>query len=198
MLLGAFVCAKNIKEGVTLIMSTTNQELNTMRLTKLEHKCRKLQCSRILNFVLLSTLIGLYVLQYLGMDITTGKTVSAGKFVLKDDRGHIRAELSSQQNTTNFALYDVQGVHRASLALSDGDPGFHLYDESGFRRAVIGISEEGPRIVFMDPSGIRHTGLVLMDNGTLGVYQAKGKEKKPNLSLYQSVKYLNKSNDAIY
>ncbi len=179
-------------------MSTQGQDTVCMRLNKLEAQQRKYFYSRILNFVLLTGFIGMFVLQHFGMDLTTGKTVSAETFMLKDQKGHIRAELSSENNTTNFAMYDEQGIHRASLAVSDGDPGFHLYDEVGFRRAVIGISEEGPRIVFMDPSGLRHTGLVLMDDGTLGVYHAKGEEKEPNVSLYQSASYSNQSQEPMY
>jgi len=159
------------------------------RVLRLEHENRLLRWSRGINFLLVAVLVGVGVLQYNGWDYVQGKTVSAESFLIKDDNGIVRAELGAVNDVPRLALFDDQGNPRAAMAVTDGEPGFHIYDDKGFRRAVIGLNEFGPRMVFMDRAGFRQTGLVWMEDGQLGIYNAEGAKEPAPMPLYKSVKF---------
>ncbi|MDX9755217.1 MAG: hypothetical protein RBU29_14725 [bacterium] len=161
-----------------------NLETMSIRLSIVEAQNQKLKRTNLVNFFLLLALLAVSGLQYSGLDFTSGKVVSAEKFVLKDSLGHIRAELTNTQNGANFALFDINGVPRAALAVAEGDPGIHLYDQIGFRQVSIGISKNDPSLTFMKPQGLQHAGLTLLQNGDLGYFQGQGSQSNQPTPLY--------------
>ena len=70
------------------------------------------------------------------------RTVEAGEYRLVDEKGTLRASLSSRKATTAFFLADESGTVRARLAL-DGSARLELSDASGKPRASLALKADG-------------------------------------------------------
>ncbi|MCI0460472.1 MAG: cytochrome c [Gemmataceae bacterium] len=83
------------------------------------------------------------------------RVVEAERFVLRDGRGKIRAELGWDQGSLGLTLLDAQGKTRTRVAvLADGTARLSLHDRQGSSRAVLQVQPEGePELKLYDKHG---------------------------------------------
>jgi hypothetical protein len=76
------------------------------------------------------------------------KVIEAERFVLRDSRGHIRAELGEgDAHSIALKLYDGQGRCRIELVVaSDGASGLQFWDEQGTPRVILALDADQPYI----------------------------------------------------
>ena len=68
--------------------------------------------------------------------------IRANAFVLVDDAGRVRAELSVNQIGVSVDLYDEAGTIRTQLVATEALAGLLLHDEAGTRRAGLTTSQQ--------------------------------------------------------
>ncbi|MBZ5682234.1 MAG: hypothetical protein LAO24_19245 [Acidobacteriia bacterium] len=86
------------------------------RLTKLE---RENKCLRVGGLVLLLFVIGLFM----GAARTGRRILTADEFVLQDDQGHTRAQLTVDSKRVSLLFFDEAGRNQMSLAALDDNLG---------------------------------------------------------------------------
>ncbi len=75
---------------------------------------------------------------------TGAKVVRANEFILEDESGKKRADLTVLKDGPALRLLDEKGKERARLTVLKNGPGLVLYDESGMPRALLTVFEKGP------------------------------------------------------
>jgi hypothetical protein len=99
------------------------------------------------------------------------KVVEAERFVLRDGRGRLRADLRMADRAgPELALYD-EDVPRLLVGLgSDGSPSLALYGKDGVQRASLDLQSDGTVAMhFTDTGGQRRVGLSIGSNGVPGL-----------------------------
>jgi hypothetical protein len=176
------------------------------RLAKLETELnRTRQFALVALIIAAMLLLGAVISAKGGADVIT-----AEKFILVDDAGRVRGELTTGEYGPGLALYDENGIRRAIFG-----PGLALCNENGFPQAIlhvtgdkreIGLSDancrirvslstydDGTSLYLHDENGKSGVGLVVGETGTgLEVYDENGGtrivlavgERGPGLYLY--------------
>src|SRR5262245_12848002 len=83
------------------------------------------------------------------------RVVEAERFVLRDGRGKVRAQLGWEEGGLGLTLLDAQGKPRTRVTvLADGSACLALHDRQGSRRAVLQVQPEGePELKLYDKHG---------------------------------------------
>lgn len=115
----------------------------------------------------------------LGAAAPPPKTVTAERFVLVDEAGNVRAELSTSK--TAAALQFLNANHTPALIVAAGDSGSGVFiaDGAGETRTSLLVSSERTDFAMLRP-GLPKEVLLLTDNkqGTaMSIRDANGKEK---------------------
>ena len=100
------------------------------------------------------------------------ETVEAGSFVLRDDRGRMRAALTIRPDgTPGLGLLDEAERVRLSLDMGqDGTPSVNLHDERGALQAAVAIRPDGtPGVGLFDDHGRPRLSLDTGGDGMAGV-----------------------------
>jgi len=104
------------------------------------------------------------------------KEIRANKFVLEDENGKVRGELSMGKDGPSLALFDENAKPRALLMVGKGMEALSLWDENGKHRGGMAVGEDGPAVTLTDKSGIPRAILsVLKDHPTLNLMDESGK-----------------------
>ena len=135
------------------------------RLEALERKNRHLWRLGIFTFFCSVTFLSLGLGEMFGLNILPRKAVYAQSFRVQDARGVVRAQLSTDADSTLLTLYDKSGFHRIALSVYNNESAVHVYDNRGMRRGVFGLAEQGPSLVFMNPDGVEQSGLMTRQDG---------------------------------
>jgi len=78
------------------------------------------------------------------------RTVEAERFLLKDGRGKVRAELGMDKNGVHLLLHDENEKVRLDAAVFQAGPGMALLDEAGAVRYSVSINNKGPVLSLAD------------------------------------------------
>jgi len=135
------------------------------RLEALERKNRHLWRLGIFTFFCSVTFLSIGLCEMFGMNIIPRKAVYAQSFRVQDARGVVRAQLSTDADSTLLTLYDKSGFHRIALSVYNNESAVHVYDNRGMRRGVFGLAKQGPSLVFMNPNGVEQSGLMTRKDG---------------------------------
>ncbi len=118
------------------------------RLEKLERQNRQLKRAVALFIILVTSLI---LMSAAGRK---GRTVEAGRIMLKDEAGTTRAVLGMRSAGPGLALYDGDGVKvQALLTVLQTGPALGLYDADGTTRVLLGVTRKGATQTFNDAQG---------------------------------------------
>ena len=117
------------------------------RLEKVERQNRRLKTAGIAVLVLAAA--GLLM----GQAMPKARTVEAEGFVLKDERGEVRAKLAMDKGRPMLALSDEHGMPRVGLLVDKDGPMLGMGDEYGMPRVELSVSKEGPRLILADDNG---------------------------------------------
>ena len=98
------------------------------------------------------------------------KEVHANRFVLEDEKGKPRAELSMINGGPGLILSDEKGNTRVGLSVPKNEPRLELSDEKGKTRAVLELDTDGSRLNLSDEKGT--------ERATLGVSMTKTPDGK--------------------
>ena len=100
--------------------------------------------------IVLSLLVGLPFL----MAGSGVKEIRANRFILEDENGKTRAELSLKKDGPNLSLSDENGKPRAGLTVDkDGRPGLLLLDDNGKCLAILSVAMDGPWLALFEENG---------------------------------------------
>src|SRR5262249_14783783 len=113
------------------------------------------RCDWQIRLALLAFIIGAVPLLAGGNAIEqVDKIVDAQRFVLRDAKGNVRAELGFQAGGPSLILFDDKGVGRAQLCVSaDGSSSLIFHDREGHHRATLHVPPDGePRLELDKPA----------------------------------------------
>ena len=79
--------------------------------------------------------------------------IRANAFVLVDEKGKTRAELSMGEYGPGLLLVDENGKTRATLTVDKDWPWLALADENGKTRAMLAVGKNGPVLGLLDENG---------------------------------------------
>ncbi len=156
------------------------------RINKLDQKLKSQRKILTVTYCLSILFLCIFIAQYMGVDLFRPKVVRAEKFILQDESGAVRSELSTRNDMTLFAMFDRHGVPRNALFSEPQSNGFHVYDEKGIRRSVLGYRDHETSLVFLNSGGLYQSGLVARNDGVFA-FQVGDKEQIP-LHLLNDVK----------
>jgi hypothetical protein len=165
---------------------TPDLEAILERLEKLERQNRWPKRAGVAALVLLaSTLLAGFATQRPAKHPGDPETVEAQRFVLKNARGDIRAELSLDDGEPRLVLRDGQGMPRALLSLATAAPSIVLHNDKGEPRTIRGSTAGEPSLTLYGGLG---KGSVMLDvsagEPTLTLF---GSQVKSNATLYVSL-----------
>lgn len=82
-------------------------------------------------------------------------SVTAQRFVLRDESGHIGAEMRWENSEPGLRLFDQANQVRLALFLEpNGVPDLYLYDSNKLVRAALNLFDSGvPNLAFVDAAG---------------------------------------------
>jgi hypothetical protein len=105
---------------------------------------------------------------------STFDVVEARKFVLKDDRGRVRAELTPDEKSTaiGLRLYDRRGRIKVSVTATDDAAAVSLVDSAGEDRISLVLGRDGASIVVSGSDS--EAGLSAEDGGPTAFAVGKG------------------------
>ena len=165
------------------------------RLDRLERENRRLKLAGIL------ALAGISAVVLMGQARTGGKVVEAEKFLLRDARAKVRAELRADGDEPELVLLDRNENSRVRLRLeADGRPALVLYGKNNIPSATLGLLGDGwPALVLFGKDGegsaslevspLVSAALHLSDRALKNRIQLLvDREGKPSLSLLDSDK----------
>jgi len=123
--------------------------------------------------IVLSLLVGLPFL----MAGSGVKEIRANRFILEDENGKTRAELSLKKDGPVLLLLDENDKSRAELSLKKDGPNLSLSDENGKPRAGLTVDKDGrPGLLLLDDNGKCLAILsVAMDGPWLALFEENGK-----------------------
>lgn len=83
------------------------------------------------------------------------KVVEAERFVLRDAKGNVWAELAVRDGAPSLTLFDAKGQRRGGLdLLADDSVRLSLYDAMGASRTVVSVDSDGkPHLELVDKKG---------------------------------------------
>lgn len=81
------------------------------------------------------------------------KEIRAKRFILEDENGKTRADLSVGKNNPGLWLFDENGKVRASLNIGKDGSGLGLSDENSKTRIVLYMGKDGPRLALFGENG---------------------------------------------
>ena len=84
----------------------------------------------------------------------TPKTIRAKKFILENENGKLRAELSSTKDGPKLYMFDENGKERAILGISADGPALTLLDENGKSSVCLSVLKEGPQLHLWDENDL--------------------------------------------
>jgi hypothetical protein len=124
------------------------------RLENLESElAREKRFNRCLLAIIGSIIMACFIIWAFGPKIAeaqlnrSARDIIARRFVLIDDKGNLRAELSMFEGGPRLCLKDDKGNFRAILEANRGQSGLSLWDERGkFYSAYITVFEDEPMI----------------------------------------------------
>lgn len=117
----------------------------SMRIEKLERENRLLRRAGLLAAVVLGSLFVMgQATPQKAVPIKAVKALDAGKFLLKDGRGKMRAELSLFADRPALVFYDDGGNATMSLGAEPDGAGLTLYDGNSEKAAVLDCTPAGP------------------------------------------------------
>jgi hypothetical protein len=125
----------------------------TQRLDRLERTCRRLKAMTAV------VLLGVAATVLMGQTAPhrPPRTLEAEEFVLRDNRGQVRAALGTTKNpsATVLRIDNENGNPRARLIVSsDGTSSLELMDSGDRIRVVLGVRDNGsPRLWLGDEGG---------------------------------------------
>jgi hypothetical protein len=82
-----------------------------------------------------------------------GKVIRAKRFIVEDENGKTRAELSINKDGPSLSLFDKNGNPRALLSAIKDGPRLELFDENGTPRAGLSALKDGPMLSLFDENG---------------------------------------------
>jgi hypothetical protein len=92
------------------------------------------------------------------------KEIRANRFVLEDENGKKRAELSMLIGGPGLTLYDGDGLPRASLVLIEGTAALHLSDENDKSSIEVSTSKGWSTICLRDKNGKDRINLSMLED----------------------------------
>jgi hypothetical protein len=98
--------------------------------------------------------------------------VEAGKFILLDEKGHMRASLSvDSDGSTGFSFFDAKDSGRLSMGLGkEGEPRILLRAESASAPGGAYTALSSTRLTLLDATGKPRAGIGMSDAGTPSLY----------------------------
>jgi len=124
------------------------------------------------------------------------KEVVAEKFVLVDDKGNIKAELTSGPEGPRFAFFGKNGEAYVDFIALEDSAGIAFIDNFGAPRTVVLLGVEKTGMYFLDPEGKPRMGMGLPEKGpcVIEFYDPKGKRRAsigfggegPGIGLYDA------------
>lgn len=161
-------------------MSQAATERLGKRLERLEREIRWWRCGTLL------VALGLASVVLMGQASPTSRTVEAERFVLKDARGTIRAQLTvlTDGGGPVLGLADKDGRVRAFLSLlSDGAPLLALSDTEGKARVTLGFDQGVADLTFLDRAGKRRVQLAFGPDLARLVFSDQGEKVRAALGV---------------
>lgn len=147
----------------------TDQE----RLTALERSNRRLKAG-MLSLIAIGT-----ALASLGAFAPQPKIVTATRFILTDESGRERGELSANEKAATLQLLNADGSRAAVVAAGSKDNGLYLADKHGEIRAGIISSDIEGSIALMNKA-TPNEAFIVTDNATgtvLAIRDPKGNDR---------------------
>lgn len=130
---------------------------NEERLLRLERSNRRLKAGML---VVCGSALALTAL---GAATPTPRVVEANKFILRDDSGKERAELSMNGVSAIFKLLNPNGTQAATLASGDTGNGTWLLDSTGHVREAMVVDPKGGAVFGMTHGPEKGDSLVIED-----------------------------------
>ena len=81
------------------------------------------------------------------------KEIRANSFILEDENGKPRAELSVGKDGPWLSLRDENGKGRVNLSVDKDGPGLWLFDEKGKNRAGLSLLKDAPHLSLYGENG---------------------------------------------
>lgn len=108
---------------------------------------------------------------------SSAKEVRTTRFILEDENGTPRAELTVLKGDVGLFLNDENGKPCVTFGVDKGgEPDLSLHDVNGKRRAWLFVDKDGPRLSLHDENGMPRVGLgVLKDKPRMGLTDENGK-----------------------
>ncbi len=155
-----------------------------MNMTETQFAARLLRLERSnrqLRVVLAALILGGVTLGLGGQDSTgsSGRTVDAQAFILRDAQGAARAQLALSEGSPSLSLYDQRGRLRLALAIESGGSGengenggplMNFYGPDGAPRVVIGERGTASFVILRDAEGAPRAAMAVQDNGEPSLY----------------------------
>jgi hypothetical protein len=118
---------------------------------------------------------------------TSERVLEAERFLLKDAKGNVRAELSLCSGSPGLIFYDKNLKRRAELSLDEDSVGLQFFDETGLCRLQIALERDRPNVATPTISigGIRGEGGIVLYVGPDAVTGIVflDKDHKPTLDI---------------
>lgn len=115
----------------------------------------------------------------------TIKEVHAKKFILEDENGKARADLSASESGPSLSLSDENGETRVSLAAYKGSPNLSLRDKNGKVRVSLSASESGPSLSLWGKNGKAGVSLYASESGPYLLLCDKNGTPRADLSVFR-------------
>ena len=143
---------------------------NEERLLRLEQSNRRLKLGICAATIIVAA--GCLV----GFATQEPRTIKASSFILLDDAGNERAELSSAGKAVSLKLLNQNGTQAIKLAAEDGANALAIADQSGQVRTSLTVDPQtGTSLTIMDQAGLKRADLMLKDDfATAWVSDANG------------------------
>jgi hypothetical protein len=116
----------------------------------------------------------------LGAGLPAPKTITAERFVLMDDAGNQRAELSANAKAAALQFLNSDGTRALVIAAGSAGNGIFVSDRKGSARASLIATDDGTANFAMMKQGSSHESFVITDNpqGTaLAIRDPNGKDR---------------------
>lgn len=81
------------------------------------------------------------------------KAIQATRFIVEDENGKPRAELSMGKQGPQLAMWNENGKPRIYLGVNDLGKWLSLWDENGTHRGSLAVRQDGPAVTLNDENG---------------------------------------------